>query len=73
MRTSAQDIAQENSGHGVTDIQAALRVRKTLTPLLEVYGGAIHERLMGRTLDIARAGGTRGRITRGIVGVALRF
>lgn len=70
---AAQDIEQENSGHGVTDIQAALRVRKTLTPLLEVYGGAIHERLVGKTLDIARAGGTRGRITRGIVGMALRF
>lgn len=67
------EIEQENSGHGVTDIQAALRVRKTLTPLLEVYGGAIHERLVGKTLDIARAGGTRGRITRGIVGMALRF
>lgn len=70
---AAQDISQESVGRGVTDIQAALRLRKTLTPLLEIYGGAIHERLVGRTFDVARANGTRGRVTRGILGLALRF
>lgn len=70
---AAQDISQESVGRGVTDFQAAVRVRKTLTPLLEIYGGAIEERLVGRTLAIARANGARGRITRGIVGMALRF
>ncbi|MGV3513375.1 MAG: copper resistance protein B [Novosphingobium sp.] len=70
---AAQDIEQESVASGVTDLQAAVRVRKTLTPLLEIYGGVIHERLIGGTLAIAKAGGSRGRITRGIAGIAFRF
>lgn len=70
---AAQDIAQEDSGHGVTDIQAAVRVRKTVVQHVEVYAGAIHERLLGKTRAIAVANGDRGSINRAIVGLALRF
>lgn len=70
---SAQDIPDEDTGHGVTDIQAAVRVRKTLMPHVEAYVGAIHERLLGRTRAIALSAGDRGSVNRAIVGLAVRF
>lgn len=70
---SAQDIPGEDTGHGVTDIQAAVRLRKTLLPHMEAYVGAIHERLLGRTRAIALAAGDRGSVNRAIVGMAVRF
>jgi copper resistance protein B len=70
---SAQSIVDESVGNGVTDIQAALRVRKSIGPHLEAYGGAIHERLFGQTKAIALDNGNRGRINRVILGLAYRF
>ncbi|MBA4353731.1 MAG: hypothetical protein C0409_03480 [Novosphingobium sp.] len=70
---SAQDIPGEDTGGGVTDIQAAVRLRKTLLPHVEAYAGAIHERLLGRTRVIALAAGDRGSVNRVIVGMAVRF
>ena len=70
---SAQSIVDEDVGDGVTDIQAAVRVRKTLGDHLELYAGAIHERLIGTTRTIASAGGGRTRINRAIIGAAYRF
>lgn len=70
---SAQTIPQEDVGNGVTDVQAAVRVRKALGPHLEAYAGAIHERLVGQTRSIANAGGNRTRANSVIVGAAYRF
>lgn len=70
---SAQTITQESVGHGLTDLQAAVRVRKSIGPHLEAYAGAIHERLVGQTRSIASAGGNRTRVNRVIIGTAYRF
>nr|WP_246386057.1 copper resistance protein B [Novosphingobium hassiacum] len=67
---AAQTIVDESVGSGVTDIQAAVRVRKSLGPHLEAYAGAIHERLLGKTRMIATADGGRSSVNRVIIGAA---
>lgn len=70
---SAQDVAAEDLAGGLTDIEASVRLRRSLGKNANVYGGVIHERLLGGTRDIAVAGGDPARVTRAILGVGFSF
>lgn len=70
---SAQDIAAENLGNGLTNIEASLRLRRELGENFNVYTGVVHERLLGSTRDIALAAGDPTQEPRAIVGVGFSF
>lgn len=70
---AAHDIAREETGAGLSDLTASVRVRRQIGPVFNLYGGVIHERLLGRTLAIARAGGDRGHTTRLVLGIGASF
>ncbi|WP_170235006.1 copper resistance protein B [Croceicoccus sediminis] len=70
---SAQEIAEEDTGSGVTDVELSVRLRQAIGPIFNVYVGAMHERLVGNTRDIARANGDRANVTRALVGAGLSF
>ncbi|MDR7101604.1 copper resistance protein B [Croceicoccus sp. BE223] len=70
---SAQAIAQEDTGSGLSDLSFAVRLRQAIGPVFDVYVGAVHERLLGDTRDIARAAGDRTRATRALVGAGMSF
>lgn len=70
---SAQGIASENLGNGLTNIEASLRLRRELGENFNVYTGVVHERLLGSTRDIALAAGDPAQVTRAILGVGFSF
>lgn len=70
---SAQRIAAEELGHGLTDVEASFRLRRSLGGNADVYTGIIHERLLGSTRTIAVAAGEPARVTRAILGFGLSF
>ncbi len=70
---SAQDIAREDTAAGVTQIEVAARLRRQLGRAATLYLGAIHQRLVGGTRRIARAGGDSGRQTRLVFGFGFNF
>lgn len=70
---SAQAIPGEDLGQGVTDIEASLRLRRSLGENFNLYTGIVHERLVGPTRSIALAAGDPSRVTRAIVGLGLNF
>lgn len=70
---SAQDIPAEDLGNGLTDIEASVRLRRLLGRNFNIYGGVVHERLLGSTRDIAFAAGDPAEVTRAIVGVGFSF
>lgn len=70
---SAQRIAEDEIGSGVTDVELSVRLRRELGPLFNVYVGAIHERLVGETKRIAIANGDRGHVSRAVIGAGLAF
>ena len=70
---SAQAIAEEETGAGLTDLAVSLRLRHAIGPVLNIYAGAIHERLTGATRDMAVAKGDRGQVTRAVIGAGLAF
>ncbi|WP_374409907.1 copper resistance protein B [Novosphingobium colocasiae] len=67
------DIRAEDTGAGLTDMAAALRVRRQLGPVFNLYAGVIHERLLGRTRVIASANGDTRNTTRLIIGMGASF
>lgn len=73
MGWAAQDIPDEETGAGVTDLELSLRLRKAIGPVLNVYIGAIHERLIGGTADIAIANGDRRHVSRAVIGAGMSF
>jgi len=70
---SAQAIAEEDTGSGLSDLSLALRLRQAIGPVFNVYVGAVHERLLGDTRDIARVAGDRTNATRAIIGAGMSF
>lgn len=70
---SAQSMPAEETGSGVTDVELSVRLRREIGPLVNVYAGAIHERLVGDTKRIARANGDRGHVNRVVIGAGLAF
>lgn len=70
---SAQDIPAEDLGSGMTDIEASVRLRRSLGKNFNIYTGVVHERLLGSTRNIALAAGDPARVTRAIVGVGFSF
>lgn len=70
---AAQAIPAEDIGRGLTDIEASLRLRQSLTETLNVYAGVVHERLLGTTRTIAEAAGDPSRVTRAVVGFGFTF
>jgi copper resistance protein B len=70
---SARTIPEEDLGNGLTDIEASVRLRRSLGDNFNVYTGIIHERLVGSTRSIAVAAGDPSRVTRAIVGVGFGF
>ena len=70
---SSRDIPAEALGNGLTDIEISVRLRRQLGANVDVYVGAIHERLLGGTGNFARASGDPVEVTRGVVGAGLTF
>lgn len=66
---SAQAIPGEDLGHGLTDIEASLRLRRSIGENFNIYAGVVHERLVGSTRRIAVAAGDPPHVTRAIVGL----
>ncbi|QSR20006.1 copper resistance protein B [Novosphingobium sp. KA1] len=70
---SAQDIAREDTAAGATEAEVSVRLRRQLGGNATLYLGAIHQRLLGGTRRIARAGGDDGRQTRVVLGFGFNF
>jgi len=70
---SARKVPEEQLGSGVTDVTMSLRLRREIGPLVNVYVGAIHERLVGDTRRIALAQGDPGHVSRAVVGAGFAF
>ena len=54
---SAQDMARERIGAGVSDLELGLRLRYEIRREFAPYVGVSWERKLGRTADFARASG----------------
>jgi copper resistance protein B len=70
---SAQRIVEEATGSGVSELEFVVRLRQAIGPILNVYVGAVHKRLVGDTRDLARASGDDWRETRAVIGAGLTF
>lgn len=70
---AAQAVPAEEIGAGIGELELSARLRRQIGPALNLYGGIIHERLAGDTLDIAQAQGDDGHVTRAVVGLGLSF
>lgn len=70
---SAQAISAEDLGGGLTDIEASIRLRRSLGDNFNVYTGVVHERLVGGSRTIAISAGNTWRVTRAIAGVGFSF
>ncbi|PKB19617.1 copper resistance protein B [Novosphingobium kunmingense] len=68
---SAQVIAPEALGRGLTDLNASTRLRFNLSERADAYVGVVHERLLGGTADVARAQAATVHVTRGVIGFGL--
>lgn len=70
---SAQDVPREDLASGFTDLEGSVRLRHALGDNLDIYVGVIHERLLGRTRDIAMASGDTSNVTRAVIGAGFTF
>jgi copper resistance protein B len=70
---SAKSIPAEDLGHGLTDVEASLRLRYALSDNFNVYVGVVHERLVGSTRAIAVAAGDPSRVNRAVLGLGFGF
>jgi copper resistance protein B len=66
-------IPAEDVGAGIGELELSARLRRQIGPVLNVYGGVIHERLVGDTRAIAEAQGDRPYVTLAVVGLGLNF
>ncbi len=69
----AQDVAAQNLGGGLSDIEAGLRLRYAVTPEFSPYIGVNHARAVGGTADSARRAGEHVRETRLVFGLRAWF
>lgn len=70
---SAKSVPDEDLGHGLTDLEASLRLRRSIGENVNVYVGIVYERLVGSTRAIAEAAGDSSRSTRAVIGLGLNF
>lgn len=70
---SAQQIPGEDLGNGLTDVEASLRLRRSIGEHFNIYTGVVHERLLGSTRSIAVAAGDPARVTRAVIGFGFGF
>lgn len=70
---AAKAIPAEGLGSGLTDAEASLRLRHAITDSVNIYGGVVHERLLGDTRVIAEASGEPFRVTRAVMGFGFSF
>ncbi len=70
---SAQEVPGENLGNGLTDVEASLRLRRSIGEHFNIYTGVVHERLLGSTRSIAVAAGDPARVTRAVIGFGFGF
>lgn len=70
---AGQDIPEEELARGFTDFESSVRLREAVGENLSVYVGVIHERLLGRTRNIAAASGESAKLTRAVIGAGLSF
>ncbi len=70
---AAQDIPEIGIGSGITGIEAGLRLRYEIVREFAPYVGIVHESLLGRTADMARAGGAERSSTRTVLGLRAWF
>jgi copper resistance protein B len=73
LNLAAQDVPELGLASGFTDAELGLRLRYELTDLLAPYVGVSHERLLGKTVNIARAAGDTVRSTHFVVGFSSSF
>lgn len=70
---SARAVPEEELGSGVTEVALSVRLRRQIGPVINVYVGATHERLVGDTRRIAIAQGDPGDVTRAVIGAGFAF
>jgi copper resistance protein B len=70
---SAHEVAEEGFGAGLSELSASVRLRQALTDGIDAYVGAVHDRLLSDTRELARAAGDSLQATRGLVGVGIEF
>lgn len=70
---AAQGVRAEELGAGLGEVELSARLRHQIGPVINVYAGMIHERLVGETLDIAQVQGDNGHVTRAVIGVGMSF
>jgi copper resistance protein B len=70
---SAQAVPGEDLGDGLSDVEASLRLRRSIGQAFNIYTGVVHERLLGSTRSIAVAAGDPSRVTRAVVGLGFTF
>ena len=70
---SARAVPDEELGSGITEVALSVRLRRQIGPVVNVYLGATHERLVGDTKRIALAQGDRGHVNRAVIGAGFAF
>jgi len=70
---SAQVVPAERLASGLTDLELSARLRRKLNTNFDIYVGAIHRRLLGRTRVLARGAGDGPTSSSVIVGAGFRF
>lgn len=65
---SAQPIPRESLASGPTGLKLSARLRRSLGPHVDVYAGAVHDRVLGGTAALAREGGSPVTVTRAVIG-----
>jgi copper resistance protein B len=66
---SAQGSAAEGARSGLTEAEASVRLRYSLSEHVNVYGGVVHERLLGATRRLARQQGDELNSTMAVIGI----
>jgi copper resistance protein B len=70
---AARDAVTEGLGYGATGVEVGVRLRFELSDLFAPYVGISHDRLLGRTADLARDELEDVRATHAIVGFSSTF
>jgi copper resistance protein B len=70
---AAQDVPDQGIAAGLVGVEAGLRVRYEMTSPFAPYIGISHQRLLGRTVRIARRDGGEPRSTHIVIGFSSAF
>lgn len=66
---AARDMPAEDLASGATGLDLSMRLRRALGDHVDAYGGVVHERVLGRSADIARAAQGPVKVTRVVFGL----